>query len=112
MQKQAEHMGTKIVTDHVSKVELAQRPFHVARGARDVGGAIARRHGIGARDPLLQGLERVDDDVFRRVDFRAAQRPDAALRERDRRQVRVRRRANALARRNAKRELALAAGTS
>ena len=29
MQKQAEHVGTKIVTDHVSKVELAQRPFRL-----------------------------------------------------------------------------------
>ena len=29
MQKQAEHVGTKIVTDHVSKVDLAQRPFRL-----------------------------------------------------------------------------------
>ena len=29
MQKQAEHVGTKIVTDHVMKVDLAQRPFHL-----------------------------------------------------------------------------------
>ncbi|MBI2714896.1 MAG: thioredoxin-disulfide reductase [Rhizobiales bacterium] len=29
MQKQAEHVGTKIVTDHVSKVELSQRPFRL-----------------------------------------------------------------------------------
>ena len=27
MQKQAEHVGTRIVTDHVNKVELARRPF-------------------------------------------------------------------------------------
>ena len=27
MQKQAEHVGTKLVTDHVSKVDLARRPF-------------------------------------------------------------------------------------
>ena len=27
MQKQAEHVGTKIVTDHVNKVDLSQRPF-------------------------------------------------------------------------------------
>jgi thioredoxin reductase (NADPH) len=29
MQKQAEHVGTRIVTDHVTKVELAQRPFRL-----------------------------------------------------------------------------------
>ena len=29
MQKQAEHVGTKIVTDHVSKVDLAHRPFRL-----------------------------------------------------------------------------------
>jgi thioredoxin reductase (NADPH) len=30
MQKQAEHVGTKIVTDHVSSVDLAHRPFRLA----------------------------------------------------------------------------------
>src|SRR6476646_542124 len=29
MQKQAEHVGTKLVADHVSKVDLAQRPFRL-----------------------------------------------------------------------------------
>jgi thioredoxin reductase (NADPH) len=29
MQKQAEHVGTRIVHDHVSKVELARRPFRL-----------------------------------------------------------------------------------
>ncbi len=29
MQKQAEHVGTKIVTDHVMKVDLSQPPFHL-----------------------------------------------------------------------------------
>ena len=29
MQKQAEHVGTKLVTDHVSKVDLAHRPFRL-----------------------------------------------------------------------------------
>ena len=29
MQKQAAHVGTRIVTDHVTKVELAQRPFRL-----------------------------------------------------------------------------------
>ena len=29
MQKQAEHVGTKIVTDHVNKADLSQRPFRL-----------------------------------------------------------------------------------
>src|SRR5471030_2259114 len=36
MQKQAEHVGTKIVTDHVSKVELASRPFRLSCDSGDV----------------------------------------------------------------------------
>jgi thioredoxin reductase (NADPH) len=36
MQKQAEHVGTRIVTDHVSKVELAQRPFRLICDSGDV----------------------------------------------------------------------------
>ena len=35
MQKQAEHVGTKIVTDHVSRVELAQRPFRLTCDSGD-----------------------------------------------------------------------------
>ena len=36
MQKQAEHVGTRILTDHVSKVELAQRPFRLTCDSGDV----------------------------------------------------------------------------
>ncbi|MBI3702848.1 MAG: thioredoxin-disulfide reductase [Rhizobiales bacterium] len=36
MQKQAEHVGTKIVTDHVAKVELASRPFRLTCDSDDV----------------------------------------------------------------------------
>jgi thioredoxin reductase (NADPH) len=36
MQKQAEHVGTKIVTDHVNKVELAGRPFRLTCDSDDV----------------------------------------------------------------------------
>src|SRR5215510_3251651 len=35
MQKQAEHVGTKIVTDHVSKVDLAHRPFWLESDSGD-----------------------------------------------------------------------------
>jgi thioredoxin reductase (NADPH) len=36
MQAQATHVGTKIVTDHVSKVELGSRPFHLTCDSGDV----------------------------------------------------------------------------
>jgi thioredoxin reductase (NADPH) len=36
MQAQAEHVGTKIITDHVAKVELAQRPFRLECDSGDV----------------------------------------------------------------------------
>jgi thioredoxin reductase (NADPH) len=36
MQKQAEHVGTRIVTDHVTKVELARRPFRLECDSGDV----------------------------------------------------------------------------
>ena len=29
MQQQAEHVGTKLVADHVSKVDLVRRPFQI-----------------------------------------------------------------------------------
>src|SRR5438128_1097744 len=36
MQKQAEHVGTRIVTDHVSKVDLSRRPFRLDCDSGDV----------------------------------------------------------------------------
>ena len=36
MQKQAEHVGTRIVTDHVTKVELGNRPFRLTCDSGDV----------------------------------------------------------------------------
>jgi thioredoxin reductase (NADPH) len=36
MQKQAEHVGTKIVNDHVNKVELGRRPFRIECDSGDV----------------------------------------------------------------------------
>ncbi len=36
MLKQAEHVGTKLVYDHVSKVELSQRPFRLTCDSGDV----------------------------------------------------------------------------
>ena len=36
MQAQAEHVGTRIVTDHVNKVELAQRPFQLTCDSGDI----------------------------------------------------------------------------
>src|SRR5246127_5031153 len=36
MQKQAEHVGTRIITDHVNAVELARRPFRLVCDSGDV----------------------------------------------------------------------------
>src|ERR1700759_4073269 len=36
MQKQAEHVGTKIVTDHVNDLDLTQRPFKLTTDSGDV----------------------------------------------------------------------------
>jgi thioredoxin reductase (NADPH) len=36
MLKQAEHVGSRLVYDHVTKVELAQRPFRLACDSGDV----------------------------------------------------------------------------
>jgi thioredoxin reductase (NADPH) len=36
MQKQSEHVGTKIVTDHVSKIDLAHRPFRLECDSGDL----------------------------------------------------------------------------
>ncbi|MGL4262273.1 MAG: thioredoxin-disulfide reductase [Afipia sp.] len=36
MEKQAAHVGTKIVTDHVNKLELGQRPFRITTDSGDV----------------------------------------------------------------------------
>jgi thioredoxin reductase (NADPH) len=36
MQKQAEHVGTRIVTDHVNKADLSQRPFRLECDSGDI----------------------------------------------------------------------------
>src|SRR4026209_2448417 len=36
MQKQAEHVGTKIVTDHVNDLDLTQRPFRLATDSGEI----------------------------------------------------------------------------
>ena len=36
MQKQAEHVGTKIVTDHVNDLDLTQRPFRLTTDSGDI----------------------------------------------------------------------------
>jgi thioredoxin reductase (NADPH) len=51
MQKQAEHVGTKIVTDHVSKVDLTKRPFRLEcdSGDRYVADSVIIATGAQAR---------------------------------------------------------------
>ena len=36
MQRQAEHVGTKMVADYVNKIELGRRPFHIICDSGDV----------------------------------------------------------------------------
>lgn len=36
MEKQAAHVGTRIVTDHVNRLELAQRPFRISCDSGDI----------------------------------------------------------------------------
>src|SRR6202043_4106101 len=72
MEKQAAHVGTKIVTDLVIKLELAQRPFRLTCDSGDVylaetvvlpTGAQAR-HAVGRE---VQGLWRVGVRDLRRI---------------------------------------------
>src|SRR6516162_6347917 len=49
MQKQAEHVGTKIVTDHVTKAELAQRPFRLQCDSGDIYLAVSLIIATGAQ---------------------------------------------------------------
>jgi thioredoxin reductase (NADPH) len=51
MQKQAEHVGTRIVTDHVSKVDLSRRPFRLEcdSGDRYLSDAVIIATGAQAR---------------------------------------------------------------
>jgi thioredoxin reductase (NADPH) len=60
MQKQAEHVGTKIVTDHVSSVDLARRPFRLQcdSGDRYVADALIIATGAQARWLELPGEQK------------------------------------------------------
>jgi len=51
MQKQAEHVGTRIVTDHVSKIDLSRRPFRLEcdSGDRYLADAVIIATGAQAR---------------------------------------------------------------
>ena len=75
MQKQAEHVGTKIVTDHVNDLDLTQRPFRLTcdsgdvyhrrrRGARDRRAGALARSAVGAE---VQGLRRLRLRHLRRL---------------------------------------------
>ena len=75
MEKQAAHVGTKIVTDLVTKLELAQRPFRLTCDSGDVylaetvilaTGAQARWLGI-AVGRKVQGLRRLGLRDLRRL---------------------------------------------
>ena len=75
MEKQAAHVGTKMVTDLVTRLELAQRPFRLTCDSGDVylaetrdprhrrAGALAR-HAVGGK---VQGLWRLGLRHLRRL---------------------------------------------
>ena len=66
MQKQAEHVGTRVVTDHVNNLDTASRPFRLTCNSGDVylrrhRGPCDRRAGALARSSVrgeIQGLRR------------------------------------------------------
>src|ERR1022692_4528109 len=62
MQKQAEHVGTRIVTDHVNKVELGRRPFRLECDSGDVYLADAL---IIATGPQARWLELPSEQRFK-----------------------------------------------
>ena len=75
MQKQAEHVGTKIVTDHVNDLDLTQRPFRLTCDSGDIyhrrrRGPRDRRAGALARSAVraeVQGLRRLRLRHLRRL---------------------------------------------
>ncbi len=75
MEKQAAHVGTKIVTDHVNKLDLQQRPFRIATDSGDIYLAdtvilATGAPGALARDSLgrkIQGLRRFGLRHLRRL---------------------------------------------
>ena len=75
MQKQAEHVGTKIVTDHVNDLDLTQRPFRLTSDSGEIyhgrrRGAGDRRAGALARSAVgaeVQGLRRLRLRHLRRL---------------------------------------------
>ena len=75
MQKQAEHVGTRIVTDHVNDLDLTQRPFRLTCDSGDIyhrrrRGAGDRRAGALARSAVgaeVQGLRRLRLRHLRRL---------------------------------------------
>jgi len=54
MQKQAEHVGTKIVTDHVNEIDLSRRPFRLTCESGDVYMADALILATGAQARWLE----------------------------------------------------------
>src|ERR1700704_2758449 len=62
MQKQAEHVGTRIITDHVIKVELARRPFRLTC---DSGGVYLTESLILATGAQARWLELNSEQRFR-----------------------------------------------
>ena len=74
MQAQAEHVGTRIVTDHVNKVELAQRPFRLICDSGDIYLADAADHRDRRTGALARSAVRAEVQGLRRVGLRHLRR--------------------------------------
>ena len=74
MQKQAEHVGTKIVTDHVAKVDLSRRPFRLECDSGDVYVADALIIATGAQAHWLDLPSRAEIPRLRRLGLRHLRR--------------------------------------
>ena len=74
MEKQAEHVGTRLVADHVTKLDLSQRPFRLECDSGDVYLADAVVLATGAQARWLELPSRAEVQGLRRLGLRDLRR--------------------------------------
>ena len=74
MRKQAEHVGTEIVSDHIAKADLSRRPFRLEGDGGDVYTADALIIATGAQAKWLELPVRADVPRLRRLGLRDVRR--------------------------------------
>ena len=70
MQKQAEHVGTRLVSDHVTSIDLTQRPFRITCDSGAVYLAELDGHRHRRTSALARAPERAEIQRLRRVGLR------------------------------------------